>query len=340
MPRYAIRDANIRSIALVAKGANRRRWALLKEQQGDKLERVVPILKSAGEWQTAYIVAEPDAVEDAGMLWPGEEDVWDRDVIAKAAHSFLTNGGLTTDGHFMDAKFGQPVESFIAPVEFNLGDELVKAGSWVIGIRPTVEGHARIESGELGGVSVEGSYLRQLAEPASSTEGAPVSTLAKANLKAAERAKLPDSAFALPSKRAYPIHDVRHARMALAMVSMHGSPADKKTVRAAVAKRYPQISMAKAAGDVTTNTVLTPAQRAALPPSAFALPKRRAYPVHTKAHALKSLMKVAKQGSKDDKAAVKAAVARRYPSLKLAKTAGPAGLNRVLAAREQARAAV
>ncbi len=55
------------------------------------------------------------------------------------------------------------------------------------------------------------------------------------------RDNLPSSAFAIPSERAYPIHDLNHARNALARVSQHGSDEEKKKVRAAVYRKYPEL---------------------------------------------------------------------------------------------------
>jgi hypothetical protein len=66
-----------------------------------------------------------------------------------------------------------------------------------------------------------------------------------AKLTAAARKKLPKSSFAEPGKKAYPIQDASHARNALARVSQHGSPSEKKQVRAAVHKKYPGIGKAK-----------------------------------------------------------------------------------------------
>jgi hypothetical protein len=60
-------------------------------------------------------------------------------------------------------------------------------------------------------------------------------------LSSAERDNMKASAFALRSKRAYPIEDPNHARNALARVSQFGTPAEQATVRAAVHKRYPAI---------------------------------------------------------------------------------------------------
>jgi hypothetical protein len=58
-----------------------------------------------------------------------------------------------------------------------------------------------------------------------------------AALRARQRNKLPDSAFALPGRR-YSIHDLAHARNALSRVAANGTPEEQKKVRAAVARRY------------------------------------------------------------------------------------------------------
>jgi hypothetical protein len=69
-------------------------------------------------------------------------------------------------------------------------------------------------------------------------------------LSAKSRNALPASDFALPGKGegkegkgsgSYPIPDAKHARLAKAMVSAHGSPAEKARVDAAVARKYPDI---------------------------------------------------------------------------------------------------
>jgi hypothetical protein len=60
-------------------------------------------------------------------------------------------------------------------------------------------------------------------------------------LSAQERAALPASAFALPGRRMYPIHDIEHARDALRMVAAHGTEEEQSQVKRAVHKKYPQI---------------------------------------------------------------------------------------------------
>jgi uncharacterized protein YbjQ (UPF0145 family) len=62
-------------------------------------------------------------------------------------------------------------------------------------------------------------------------------------LTAKKRKKLPKKSFAIPETESYPIHDESHARNALARVSQHGTPEEKKRVRAAVKRRYKKIGV-------------------------------------------------------------------------------------------------
>lgn len=59
-------------------------------------------------------------------------------------------------------------------------------------------------------------------------------------LTEAERSRLPDSAFALPGRR-YPIHDLAHAKNALARVSQYGTPEEREIVRRKVFAKYPEL---------------------------------------------------------------------------------------------------
>lgn len=61
-------------------------------------------------------------------------------------------------------------------------------------------------------------------------------------LSTVKRDSLPDKEFAIPSKRKYPIHDLAHARNALARVSQFGTAQEKDEVKAAVQRRYPSIN--------------------------------------------------------------------------------------------------
>lgn len=79
-----------------------------------------------------------------------------------------------------------------------------------------------------------------------------------ARLTYKQRKKMPKTAFAVPSKvvkgpkggkktaGAFPIPDIAHGRNALARVSAFGTEAEKATVKAKVAAKFPTIGKAKA----------------------------------------------------------------------------------------------
>lgn len=54
------------------------------------------------------------------------------------------------------------------------------------------------------------------------------------------RKAIPTQEFALPGRR-YPIHDMAHARNALARVAQNGTPQEQAIVRAKVKRRFPGI---------------------------------------------------------------------------------------------------
>lgn len=62
-----------------------------------------------------------------------------------------------------------------------------------------------------------------------------------ADLTSGERKQLKSSDFALPSQRKYPIENRSHARNALARVSQYGTEEEKRKVRAAVKRKYPDM---------------------------------------------------------------------------------------------------
>lgn len=66
-------------------------------------------------------------------------------------------------------------------------------------------------------------------------------SLVAAVLTTEARDRLPRSSFAIPSKRAYPIHDEAHARAALSRVAQFGTSSEKAQVRRAVCRRYPSM---------------------------------------------------------------------------------------------------
>ena len=76
--------------------------------------------------------------------------------------------------------------------------------------------------------------------------------MAKGRLKAKDRRALPKGDFAIPEKApgpgSYPLPDKAHAGVALSLVSQHGTPQEKKRVRAAVRRKFPKIDVSKSPG--------------------------------------------------------------------------------------------
>lgn len=62
-------------------------------------------------------------------------------------------------------------------------------------------------------------------------------------ISAKKRRSLPRSAFGIPSQRKFPLDTRKRARNALSRVSQHGTPAQKKAVRAKVRRKYPSIKV-------------------------------------------------------------------------------------------------
>lgn len=60
-------------------------------------------------------------------------------------------------------------------------------------------------------------------------------------MAARKRSSLPSSAFAIPSKRLYPINTKSRARAAMAYAARPSTRGSYSTVRKAVLKRYPEL---------------------------------------------------------------------------------------------------
>lgn len=73
--------------------------------------------------------------------------------------------------------------------------------------------------------------------------GSPGKKKTAAELTERGRAQVKDENFVFPEEKKYPIHDRQHAESALGFSKMHGSPEVREKVRAAVAKKYPGLSL-------------------------------------------------------------------------------------------------
>lgn len=128
------------------------------------------IVKSDGARQIAYgVVLEPCTAETTR---DSQGDWYTADDIELAAHGFLEAVAKAEGGadllHLEDGEgplIGYPVESYIAPVDFVWGEgsqlEIVKAGSWVLGVHYPDPGiWSQVVKGELGAFSVWGMGVR------------------------------------------------------------------------------------------------------------------------------------------------------------------------------------
>ncbi|QDS35842.1 XkdF-like putative serine protease domain-containing protein [Brevibacillus brevis] len=162
---YVLKDARITHISLVDKGANGKPFAIIKEEGKEPLQKDIRIAKADQTKQIVYgVVYEPDT-EDA------HEDQMSADEIEKAAHLFMEKQHTYNidKQHDLDADKGYVVESYIVPVDMELGDQEIKKGSWVAGVKVTdADTWEQIEKGEITGFSMWGVGKREKVEGASS----------------------------------------------------------------------------------------------------------------------------------------------------------------------------
>ncbi|NGQ95019.1 terminase [Brevibacillus sp. SYP-B805] len=165
---FELKDAKITHISLVDKGANGRPFAIIKEEGKEPVQKSIVIAKTDKAKQIVYgVVYEPDVVDAHGDFMTAEE-------IEKAAHAFMESQHTHNidKQHDLEADEGYVVESYIAPIDMQLGDQEIKKGSWVAGVKVTnAETWAAIEKGEITGFSMWGIGKRVKVEGAPSDTG-------------------------------------------------------------------------------------------------------------------------------------------------------------------------
>jgi hypothetical protein len=129
------------------------------------------IVKRDEPRQIAYtVVLEPCTAE---TTIDTQGDYYAAEDIELAAHGFMAQVAKGAGGsglmHRGDELIGYPVESYIAPIDFVLGDgeqmQVVKAGSWVVGMHyPDPAIWADIVKGKYAALSVQGRGIRVIEE--------------------------------------------------------------------------------------------------------------------------------------------------------------------------------
>ena len=120
------------------------------------------IVKSDTVLQIAYgVVLEPRTADNPDT----QGDFYTADDVRAACWAFgdavAKAEGFSDLMHDGTSRIGWPRESWIAPEDFTLGDQVVKAGSWVIGMHyPDPEIWAGVVKGDYGAFSVWGAGKR------------------------------------------------------------------------------------------------------------------------------------------------------------------------------------
>ena len=112
----------------------------------------VPIFKQAQEElkQATFLVLSPDEVDLHG-------DIYDATEVRKACHNFNTHCRKANLLHLFDTESFSIVESYISPVEMQMGETIIKAGSWLSVFQfNDDEIWEGVKSGDYTGVSVGG----------------------------------------------------------------------------------------------------------------------------------------------------------------------------------------
>lgn len=128
-----------------------------KENEGmrEMVENVGPIFKIDKEKRVVYgIVLEPEVVDSQG-------DIISAEAIERAAHRFLIESRVIGESHEYLAE-AYPVESFIAPIDFEMGGQEVRKGTWILAVKVMDdELWQKVKDGEFTGFSVGGYATRR-----------------------------------------------------------------------------------------------------------------------------------------------------------------------------------
>lgn len=120
-------------------------------------DREIKLIKAAGDERIVFgVVLEPDEVDSQG-------DTISKAEIRQACHKFMEDFGNLGLQHaeIVNGKL-KLLENFIAPVDFDVEGEKVKAGSWLMKERVVDDGLWKaVKKGELTGFSIGGSAIRK-----------------------------------------------------------------------------------------------------------------------------------------------------------------------------------
>ncbi|MEH6967894.1 XkdF-like putative serine protease domain-containing protein [Bacillus velezensis] len=153
MPRE-LRNAVISFVSYVDKAANQTEFFFTKSAGGlPSFEKKVQVFtkSESDEQKLVYgIVYEPDVPDAHGDYMTAEE-------IEKAAHGFLADARNIDTNHNFEGGAGEVVESYVAPDDFEIGNAVIRKGSWVLVTKASDEVWDQIKAGIITGYSMAGT---------------------------------------------------------------------------------------------------------------------------------------------------------------------------------------
>lgn len=118
----------------------------------------VPVFKQAQEElkQATFLVLSPDEVDLHG-------DIYDAVEVRKACHNFNIHCRKANLLHLFDTDAFSIVESYISPVDMQMGETIIKAGSWLAVLQFNDDSiWEGVKNGDYTGVSIGGVAQAEL----------------------------------------------------------------------------------------------------------------------------------------------------------------------------------
>lgn len=146
-----LKNATITHVSYVDKGANKKKFFLTKSEEQPTFEKDVKVLINKDDEQRLVygVVYEPDTPD-------AHNDMMDAEEIEKAAHTFLKEYRNIDKQHDFQGGYGEVVESYVAPQDFQVGEETISKGSWVLVTKADEETWESIKKGDITGYSMAG----------------------------------------------------------------------------------------------------------------------------------------------------------------------------------------
>lgn len=146
-----LKNAKISYVSYVDKAANQHTFFLTKSDSQPTFQHpVTPVFKADDPQKLVYGIVYEPSVEDS------QGDYMDASDIEKAAHGFMESYQHIDKQHDFETKAGKVVESYVAPVDIEIGDTMITKGTWVLVTKATDEIWDAIQKGDYTGYSMAG----------------------------------------------------------------------------------------------------------------------------------------------------------------------------------------